>query len=108
MCDINNSDVGETGFEKSDSDSSEEYKNSFQNNWFQSIPQTEFEDLKRSSKLEQLYNEMRRQLCQIKKNKYELPILTRTFIKSMVDAARTKPTEAMQYILEDKKQQRIS
>lgn len=97
------SDVGETGYEKSDSDSSEEYANTFQDNWFH-MSEIEFDDVKRNLRLAQLYSELQRQLSQIKQNKCDLPILTKTFMKSYVDAARTKPAEVTNCIQNDERQ----
>lgn len=94
-------DIGETVFEKSDSDSSEEYNSTFQNNWFHSMAEIEYDEVKRSFRLGQLYNELHRQWYQIKQNKYEAPTFTEKFMKSLVDTARTRPADAIRYLEEN-------
>lgn len=60
----------------------------------------EFDDVKRSFRLGQLYNELRRQCCQIKQNKSDVPIFTEKFMKSLIDTARTRPMDVVRCLEE--------
>lgn len=107
ICSIYDTDLGETGYDKADSDSSDEYATTFQHHWFHSMSEIEFDDVKRNLRLNQLYSELRRQLCQIKQNKCRLPMLTKPFMKSLVDVARTRPADALQCV-ENPEEQRTT
>lgn len=88
-------DLGETGDDQSDSESSsEECAQTFQNHWFHSLSQVEFDDVKRNLRLSRLYNDLRRQLYQIKQNKCKLPVLSEKFMRPFVEVAETNPAEA--------------
>lgn len=102
------SDLGETGYDNSDdeSSSSEECTSTFQNHWFHSMSEIEFDDVKRNLRLSQLYNELRRQLYQIKQNKCQLPVLSEEFMKPLIEMARKCPVDAA-YCVNQLEQQRI-
>lgn len=69
------------------------------------MAEIEFDDVKRSFRLGQLYNELRRQWYQIKQNECEVPMFTEKFMKSLVDTARTRPSDAIRYLEEQEKLQ---
>lgn len=81
-------------------DSGEEYADTFQKNWFHSMSEIEFDDVKRNIRLGQLYNELRRQLYQIKRNKCRLPTITKDFIQPFVEITREKPAHVARCILD--------